>query len=94
MATKIIWLQDIGEKPANKEQEVLIDMSDFYSDDYSEIVKYHKPLTINGVDVTVMDLFNLPLYTDDFSTDADFSPHSPLNRWPVLPCSHHTYKHR
>lgn len=71
MATKIIWLQDIGEKPANKEQEVLIDMSDFYSDDYSEIVKYHKPLTINGVDVTVMDLFNLPLYTDDFSTDAD-----------------------
>lgn len=70
MAAKIIWLQDIGERQPNKEQEVLMDMTEFYSNDYSDIIKYHKPLTINGVDVTVMDLFNLPLDTD-FATDAD-----------------------
>lgn len=72
MGAKIIWLQDVGERQPNKEQESLIDMTEFYPEDdsYSEIIKYQKPLNINWVDVTVMDLFNLPIDTD-FATDAD-----------------------
>lgn len=64
MAQKTILLQDICEKCTCKEEESFIDMTDFYIEDYREIVTHQKPLNINGVDVTVMDLFNIPLGTD------------------------------
>lgn len=64
MVNKTITAQDVCEKCACKEQEHFIDMSDFYVDDYRKIISHLKPLNIWGVDVTVMDLFNIPLDTD------------------------------
>lgn len=68
MAQKTILLQDVCEKCTCKEEESLIDMTDFYVEDYREIVTHQKPLNIGNedqkVDVTVMDLFNIPLATD------------------------------
>ena len=68
MAQKTILLQDVCEKCTCKEEESFIDMTDFYVEDYREIVMHQKPLNIGNenqkVDVTVMDLFNIPLATD------------------------------
>lgn len=69
MANKTILPQDVCERCNCKaSEESLIDMTDFYVEDYREIVTYQKPLNIwndnQKVDVTVMDLFNIPLATD------------------------------
>lgn len=64
MANKTILLQDICEEYTSNKNESFIDMTDFYIEDYREIVTHQKPLNINGVDVTIMDLFNIPLATD------------------------------
>lgn len=64
MATKTISMQDVCEKCTCKDEEQFIDMTDFYVEDYREIITHQKPLNIGGVDVTVMDLFNIPLGTD------------------------------
>lgn len=65
MANKTITAQDICEKCACKDQEQLIDMSEFYVDDYRKIISHLKPIRIWWIDVTVMDLFNMPLASDD-----------------------------
>ena len=64
MTNKTISLQDICEKCTYKEQEHFIDMTDFYVDDYVEIISHLKPLNIWWVDVTIMDLFNIPFNSD------------------------------
>jgi hypothetical protein len=69
MANKAIILQDVCEKCTCKEQEHFIDMTDFYTEDYREIIWHLKPLHIGWVDVTIMDLFNIPLATDRWIID-------------------------
>lgn len=64
MTTKTITIQDVCEKCTCKDKEHLIDMTDFYVEDYRDIITHLKPLNIWWVDVTVMDLFNIPLETD------------------------------
>lgn len=69
MVSKVISWNDILEKCHEKETEHYIDMSDFYADDYREIISHLKPLHIWWLDITVMDLFNLPLATEDWIKD-------------------------
>lgn len=64
MANKPITPQDINEKYCEKEQEHFIDMTDFYVEDYRKIMSHLKPLHIWWLDVTVMELFNIPLGSD------------------------------
>ncbi len=65
MAKKTITLQDIWEKEIKSDWEKLIDMSDFYVADYEEIIRYLRPININWIDVSILDLFNIPLTTDN-----------------------------
>lgn len=66
----VISLQDINWALNTKqeEQEVSIDYTDFYSDDYEKILSHDKAVLIskNGIkeDLTVLDLLNIP-YLDD-----------------------------
>lgn len=69
MANKTISLQDVCEKCTCKDEEHYIDMTDFYIDDYRDIITHLKPLNIWWNDVTVMDLFNIPLATDKWIID-------------------------
>lgn len=69
MVSKVITGSDICEKCSCKETEHYVDMSDFYVNDYREIIGHLKPLRIWWVDVTVMDLFNIPLATDEWIKD-------------------------
>ncbi|MBW7954190.1 hypothetical protein H3C61_00020 [Candidatus Gracilibacteria bacterium] len=69
MGNKVITLQSIGQKEIKEDSERFIDMSDFYVEDYREIMRYLRPIKINNLDVTVLDLFNIPLTTDDAIKD-------------------------
>lgn len=69
MANKAITVQDICERCTCKEQEHFIDMTDFYVEDYREIIWHLKPLNIGWIDVTIMDLFNIPLAWDKWIVD-------------------------
>lgn len=72
MAKKTITLQDIWEKEVKSDWEKLIDMSDFYVEDYKEIIRYLRPININWIDASILDLFNIPLTTDDEIKDFIF----------------------
>lgn len=72
MWKKTITLQDIWEKEIKTDSEKFIDMSDFYIEDYREIMRYLRPIKVNNLDVTILDLFNIPLTTDDAVKDFIF----------------------
>jgi hypothetical protein len=46
MATKTITPQDVCEKCTSKEEEHFINMTDFYVEDYCEIITHLKPLNV------------------------------------------------
>ena len=46
MTNKTITVQDVCEKCTCKDQEQLIDMSEFYVDDYRKIISHLKPIRI------------------------------------------------
>jgi len=64
----LLHLRDFCENSNDNKNDLYIDMSDFYVEDWEDIVRHQKPLNINWLDVTVLDLFNIP-YEDDASIE-------------------------
>lgn len=71
MAIKRITIQDTCDKDSSKynDNEFLINMSDFYREEYEDILKYLWPITIEKdwkkIDVTILDIFNIPIEKDE-----------------------------
>lgn len=64
--TKVLNIKDISEdtQEKNKKDEIPLDMSAFDSPEYTTILEHLHAVNINGDDFTVLDLFNIPLQSD------------------------------
>lgn len=66
---KTISLNDIISEDIEELEWDYLNMSDFYVDDYRDIMRYSLPVNIKWTDVSILDLFNIPLTTDDAIVD-------------------------
>lgn len=61
-------LRDVCNQVDNIENDIYINMTEFSSEDYREILKHSKPITLTNwiikENVTILDLFNIPFQKD------------------------------
>ena len=66
---KTIALNNVISEDVEEIEWEQLSMSDFYADDYIDIMSYSRPINIGWIDVSVLDLFNIPITNNDAIKD-------------------------